>query len=62
MRYAGLMLLAILSSLLFLAGPPLISDVPSDHTVSASEYYAAVPAIAVALTAAVLAARKRKDK
>jgi len=62
MRYVGLVLLMFLSWLVYFVGPAVISDVPSDHTVSASEYYGLVPALAVALTGAVLAGRKPKDE
>ena len=37
MRYVGLILLMFLSWLVYFVGPAVISDVPSDHTVSASE-------------------------
>jgi hypothetical protein len=55
MRYVGLVLLMFLWWLVYFVGPAVISDVPSDHMVSASEYYRLVPALAVALTGAVLA-------
>jgi hypothetical protein len=62
MRYVGLILLMFLSWLVYFVGPAVISDVPSDHTMSATDYYGLVPALAVALTGAVLAGRKHNDE
>jgi hypothetical protein len=62
MRQVGLVLLMFLSWLVYFVGPAVISDVPSDRTMSATDYYGLVPALAVALTGAALAGRKQKDE
>jgi len=59
-QYAALVFLAVLAWLVTFVGPVVISKLPSADQPIVTDYWSAVPGIAVALTAAILAQRKRK--